>query len=212
MATKKPAAKKPAKKRAARKKKAGGPVEVVSAPVSPSELTIEDVIAEREAYADRWAEAWRFHAIGVPLRTIGERMGISHEIARKYIRCHQLLMWGDPNLIEQRADMLARMDQIITEMARELTTLDAAERGKPVGERSPVWLSHGETLMRAIAKKWDMVSPEQRSTAGRVQVEVGVIPGSAPGSDRGGMRLPNEVAAVLAKVTVDDGDDDAEAA
>lgn len=201
------AEKQPVKKNSSGRRKTSGPVEVVKPPVN-DELTVEKVIAEREAYADRWSEAWRLHAIGVPLRTIGERMGISHELARQYVRSHQLLMWGDPNLIEQRADMLARMDQIITEMARELTTFDAVERAKPAERRSPVWLNHGETLMKAIAKKWEMVSPESRSTAGRVQVEVGVIPGST-GGERDGMRLPQEVAAVLARVTVGDADDEA---
>lgn len=205
------AEKQPVKKNSSGRRKTSGPVEVVKPPVN-DELTVEKVIAEREAYADRWSEAWRLHAIGVPLRTIGERMGISHELARQYVRSHQLLMWGDPNLIEQRADMLARMDQIITEMARELTTFDAVERAKPAERRAPVWLEHGETLIKAIAKKWEMVSPEQRSTAGRVQVEVGVIPGSHSAGARDGMRLPQEVAAVLAKVTIDNGDDDVEAA
>lgn len=201
--------KKPAKKNPVRAAQA---VEVVdeggNSPVNheDSDFDIDDVIAQREQYAERWAEAWRMSAIGIPLRQIGERLGVSHVAARNYIRKHQMLVWGDPNLMEQRADVLARMDQIIENMSREMTALDAAQRQLPAKRRAPVWLVNAEPLMKALQTKWRMMNPEGKP--GKVSVEVGVIPGSSNSSrDRNEMRLPKEIAAVLAKVTVEDSDE-----
>lgn len=191
----------------------GGEVEVVDGggvnpPVNPpmsEHIDIEEVIREREEYAERWAEAWRLSAIGIPVRQIGTRMGVSHTVAARYIRKHQMLVWGDPNLVEQRGDVLTRLDQIIDNMTREITTLDAAQREKPAGARLPVWLEHGDKLMKALQAKWAFITPNEGR--GKVQVEVGVIPGGGGQGDRDGMRLPPSLQAVLATVTVssDDG-------
>ena len=199
-------AKKQTRKRAAKAPVPAGEVEVVSPPVTPQmseHIDIEEVIAEREEFAERWAEAWRLSAIGIPLRQIGQRLGVSHTVAARYIRKHQMLVWGDPNLVEQRGDVLTRLDQIIDNMTREITTLDAAQRERPANARQPVWLDHGETLLKALQAKWAFISPNEGK--GKVQVEVGVIPGGG-GQDRDGMRLPPSLHAVLATVTVSDGD------
>lgn len=197
---------KPAKKTPARQAPVNaGAVEVVgNPPVNDDHISLDEVIAQREEFAERWAEAWRLHSIGIPLRQIGERLGVSHVAARNYVRKHQMLVWGDPNLIGQRADVLARMDQIIEQMSREITTLDATERQKPANRRLPVWLEHGETLSKLLERKWRMMNPDLKGSS-KVSVEVGVIPGSnGGGQSRDGMRLPASLQAVLAKVTVDD--------
>ena len=209
MTAKKPAA---AKKKAAgggkAGAKAGGKVaDLIDAPVR-SDAEVAEIVDRRTAKAERWAEAWRMHVIGVPYRVIAQRMGLSdHKEAIRYVRNHERLVDGDPDRVSDRAEVVARYDLAVERMLAELTVLEGEEQrrareAEAAGDRyvpGPVWLEKSGPLLKALEAKWRVVAPH--SPQKQVTVELGAAVGA------GGSGMPAALAGVIATVTVTDNED-----
>lgn len=201
------AKKKPAKKAAAKKKpstrRTGGRTNQL--PVPEPDRTPEDItriVEEADAKAPLWQEAWRMQCMGVPARVIAERLDVkSATTALRYADNWVRLLEGDPLRANERARILARLDDMADTMTKELRRLEAAEDKKPADKRAPVWLDNSKPLLDVLALRWRIVAPRDQGKK-QVTVEVG-----AATQTSGFEGVPSALGAVLARVTVTDSED-----
>lgn len=165
------------------------------AEVVRSDEQVDEIISRANEKAERWAEAWRMDAMGVPSRVIGQRLGISHTQALEYARNWLQLVDGDPARASERAEIVARLDLMAEKMLVELTRLEAAEAVKPAEGRAAVWLENSDPLLKVLAQKARLVSGGDSGKKVTVEVAAGASGG-----------VPDAVAGVLARITVEDGD------